>query len=299
MTHEQAMPLVSDWARGALDAARAREVEEHVRICAECQAAAEVAGGLHAEAARLTRTPSAHPSSDALAQYVSEPQAASIATLARVGAHVRECDACGEDVTLMREASRPAWWRAVRAAWEAPGAPARWLQPALAMCALLLAFPAWLGLVELPRERAAAERRFHDADQARARAEDRAEHFAFESTRAIRGGGVAALVLQGAARAAGPVPTLRLRSGQILQPLLLDVTSPAGGLRLALVRADGSIAWTAAGPRVEFWDEANRLIGLLVPPTVLMEGEYRIEAGRDDESAPFFTARFRVVDASD
>jgi putative zinc finger protein len=299
LTHEQAMPLVSDWARGALDADRSRAVEEHVRICVECQAAAEAAGGLHAEAVRLARTPSAHPSSDALAQYVSEPQAASIATLARVGAHVRGCEPCGEDVALMREASRPAWWRAVRAAWDAPGSTARWLQPALAVCALLLAFPAWRGLVELPREHATAERRVHDADAARSRAEDRADRLTSESRLAIRGGGVAALVLQGAARAAGPPPTLRLRSGQLLQPVLLDVSPPAGELRLQLVRANGTIAWSAGGPREEFWDEANRLIGLLVPTAALTAGEYRIEARRADDPAPFFTARFRVESPTD
>ncbi len=299
LTHEEAVPLVSDWARGALDADRARSVEEHVRVCGECQAAAEAAGGLQAEAARLARTPSPHPSPDALAQYVSEPEAASIATLARVGAHVRGCDPCQEDVTLMREASRPAWWRAIRATWDAPGSTARWLQPALAVCALLLAFPAWRGLVELPRERVAAERRLHDTDAARVRAEDRAERLASESNHAARGGGVAALVLQGAARAAGPVPTLRLRSGQILQPVLLDVSPPAGELRLKLVRANGTVAWTSGGPREEYWDEANRLIGLLVPTIVLTEGEYRIEARRADDPAPFFTARFRVTAPTD
>jgi hypothetical protein len=152
--------------------------------------------------------------------------------------------------------------------------------------------------VELPRERVAAERSLHDADEARARAEDRAERLARETGRTIRGGGVAALVLQGATRSAGPVPTLQLRPGQILQPVLLDVSPPAGELRLKLVRADGSTAWSAGGPREEYWDEANRLTGLLVPTDVLTAGEYRIEAHRGGDPAPFFTARFRVAAAA-
>jgi hypothetical protein len=294
MTHEQAVLLVSDWARGTLDAGRSRAVEEHVRVCGECQAAAEAAGGLHAEAARLARTPSAHPSSDALAGYVSEPETASIVTLARIGAHVHGCDPCREDVTLMREASRPAWWRAIRAVWDAPGSTARWLQPALALGALLLAFPAWRGLVELPRERAASELRLHDVDEARERAEARVRELTLEPAPAIRGGGVAALVLQGPLRDAGDLPALRLRPGQPLQPVLLDVSPPTGELHVTLVRANGSVAWTAAGPREEFWDEANRLTGLLVPTDVLTPGEYRIEVRRGADRAPFFTSRFRV-----
>ena len=210
MTHEQAMPLVSDWARGALDADRARAVESHVSQCLECQASAVAARGLHAEAARLVHTPSAHPSSDALAEYVNDPHAASITALARIGAHVRACPACREDVALMRAASRPAWWRAVLSAWEMPGGRARWLQPALAACALLLALPAWRGLVELPRERAALEQRVLQAEQARVRAEARVRDLAPASMPAIRGGGVAALVLQGVARNATALPTLKL-----------------------------------------------------------------------------------------
>lgn len=295
MTHEEAVPLVSDSARGVLDAGQSRAVEEHVRTCAECQAASEAAGGLHAEAARLANTPSAHPSSDALAHYVSEPETASIVTLALVGSHVRGCDPCRGDVALMREASRPAWWRAIRASWDAPGSGARWLQPALALCAVLLAFTAWRGLVEFPRERATSEQRVHDADEARERAEARVRELTLRPAPRVRGGGVAALVLQGTLRDAGALPTLRLRPGQPLQPVLLDVSPPPGELRVTLVRANGSVAWTAAGPREEFWDETNRLAGLLVPTDVLTPGEYRIEVRRGEDRTPFFASRFRVA----
>lgn len=294
MTHEQAVPLVSDWARGALDAGRSRAVEEHVLSCGECQAAAEAAVGLHAEAARLARTPSAHPSPDTLAAYVCDPQAASIIALAMIGAHVRACDSCGQDVALMREASRPAWLRTVHAAWEGPGSGGRWLRPTLAACALLLLFPAWRGLVELPRERAAYEQRVQDAEQARELAEGKLRGLAPHPTPPIRGGGVAALVLQGVARDAGALPTLRLRPGQPLQPVLLDVSPPPGEVRVTLLRANGSVAWTAVGPREEYWDDANRLTGLLIPTGVLLPGEYRIEVRAGRDPTPFFTSRFGV-----
>lgn len=299
LTHEQAVPLVSDWARGVLDDAQSRAVEEHVLLCGECRAVAEAAGGLHAEAERLARTPSAHPSADALAQYVTEPQIASTLTLARVGAHVRGCDPCREDVALMREASRPVVWRALRAWWEEPGSGARRLQPALALAAILLCFPAWRGLVELPRQRAASEQRIRDADRARERAETMVRELTIQPAPALRGGGVAALVLQGTLRDAGALPTLRLRSGQPLQPVLLDVSPPRGELHVTLVHANGSVAWTASGPRGEFWDEANRLMGLLVPTDVLTPREYQIEVREGENRTPFFVSRFRVAAGAD
>lgn len=297
MTHDQALPLVSDWVRGRLDAGQARDVESHVRICHECGEAADAARRLVDEAAHLGGAPLPHPSGDALARYVSEPDAEPVAALARVGAHLRQCDPCREDVALMREASRPAWWRAFRALWDAPGAGARVLQPALALAALLLVFPAWRGLVELPRERAAADRRVQAAEDARARAEDAARAHAARPTPSGRGGGISALVLQGATRDAGALPTLRLRSGQPFQPILLDVAPPPGPLIVTLAR-EGNVVWTSSGSREEFWDEANRLVGLLVPTDVLTAGQYRLELRRGGAETPVFASAFRVTGAA-
>jgi hypothetical protein len=293
MEHAQARPLVSDWARGRLDAARARDVETHVRICQACKEAADVAAGLDAEGHRLAGTETAHPSPDALARYVETPEEESIAALARIGAHVRGCDDCREDVTLMREAAAPAWWRSVRSWLAAPSAPARLLQPALAVAAVLLAYPAWVGLVEYPRARAAAERRIHDAE-ARAQAEAAARALPVPPT-APRGGGVAALVLRGAARGGDAIPALRVREGQTLQPVLVDAVLPAGPVAIALVREPDTRAWTIDGLREDFWDPANALVGLLVPTEVLTPGDYRLELREAPGRPPFVTARFRVL----
>ena len=297
MTHEQALPLVSDWVLGRLESGRRHDVEAHVRVCHECQQAADAARRLAGEATLLADAPQGHPSADALARYVSEPDAESVSALARVGAHLRGCETCREDVALMREASRPAWTRAIRAGWHAPGASERVLQSALALAVLLLVFPAWRGLVELPRERAAAEQRLRSADEARARAESAARERAARPAPAGPGGGIAALVLQGTARGTSAPPTLRLRSGQPFQPVLLDVTPPAGALAITLARGD-TVVWTASGSREEFWDDANRFVGLLVPADALVPGGYTVEVRRDGSGALVFTSGFKTVAGS-
>jgi hypothetical protein len=291
MNHEQSVPLVSDWARGRLEAARAREVEAHVRICHACSEAAEVAAGLGAEAERLAAPGSAHPSSVALARYVEMPEDESTAALARIGAHLLGCQDCREDVALMREARAPGWWRSLRSWVAVPGAPARLLQPALAVAAVLLAYPAWVGLVEYPRTRAAAEQRLREAE---ARAASRPPA---PPPPDLQGGGVAALVLRGATRSGAAVPTLRLRGGQDLQPVLVDVALPAGPLVATVLHDDGRPAWSVQGPRDEFWDATNQLAGFLVPARALPPGDYRLELRSPDDRAPFLTARFRVLDS--
>ena len=294
MTHDQVLSLVSDWVRGRLDRERAREVESHARTCRDCQQAADAARRLAGETARLDETALAHPPADVLARYVSEPDSESVATLARVGAHLRGCETCREDVALMRAAGRPGWWRALRAAWGAPGAGARALHPALALAAVLLAYPAWRGLVEWPRERAAAERRVRAAEDELARARGAARGIAARPSPGARGGGVAALVLQGAARDAGPTPTLRLRRGQPFQPILLDVTPPPGPLAVTLARGD-AVVWSSTGSREEYWDDVNRLVGLLVPADALAPGEHRLELRQADARTLVFAATFLVV----
>lgn len=293
MEHEEARRLVSDWARGRLEAARAREVETHVRGCAACAEAADAAAGLDAEGRRLGATATAHPSAEALATYVETPAELATAALARIGAHVRGCEACRGELALAREAAAPGALRRLRA-WFAPaGSPARALQPALAVAALLLAYPAWIGLVEHPRARVAAERRVQQAEaRARAAGERPAPPAgALEP----RGGGVAALVLRDATRGSGGTPELRLRPGQILQPVLVDVAIPWPQVAVALVREPGGRVWAIEGPREEFWDPANALAGLLVPAGVLTPGAYRLELGPATGQAPQVTARFRVL----
>jgi hypothetical protein len=295
MTHEQAASLVSEWARGALDASRSADFERHVAECEACRGAAAAARSLVEERERIAASSQRHPSSDALARYVVGHRDEPVVELARVGLHLSRCGTCREDADLMREAALPGWWRSIRAWFSALPSLPRVLQPALAVAAILLAYPAWMGLIEAPRERAAAEARLRAAEEARVRAEAEARELGSRDAVAPRGGGVAALVLRDAVRSAASLPTVRLRAGQDLQPLLLDVAPPAGALTVTLSR-DRVPVWSASGPREDFWDEANRLVGVLVPAQALTPGEYSIEL-RSGTGPPFFVSRFRVQTA--
>lgn len=77
--------------------------------------------------------------------------------------------------------------------------------------------------------------------------------------------------------------------------MLLDATLPAGNVAIALVREPDARVWTIEGPREDFWDAQNALVGLLVPADVLTPGNYRVELGAAPGRAPSFTARFRVL----
>jgi hypothetical protein len=206
----------------------------------------------------------------------------------------------------MRDASAPGGWRRLRA-WLGSGAllPAP-LQPALAAAALLMVVPAWMGLVQAPRDREESERLVRTVQEERARAESRASELesranelASRASTAPRGGGVAALVLRGATRASEPTPALRLRAGQGLQPLLLDATPPAGDVSVRLLRQPSEVVWSAAGPREDFWDESNQLVGVLVPADVLSPGSYRIELASADGVKPYFSSSFTVSASTD
>ncbi len=295
MTHGEASPLVSDWARGALDETRASAVERHVRECVQCQDAAAAARALDSEAGRIRSAPQRHPSSDTLARYVVVPDDEPIASLAQIAVHLHGCDDCRGDVVLMREASAPGWWRSIRASLGTIPLAPRMLQPALAAGLLLLVVPAWNGLVDAPRERATSAQLLRDAEEGRARAESEARELASRASEPERGGGVAALVLRGATRAGEEKPSVRLRAGQRLQPLLLDVVPPPGALAIRLMRESGGEAWSVAGPREEFWDDSNRLVGVLVPAEVLPPGDYRLELASSPGAAAFFSSSFQVA----
>jgi hypothetical protein len=294
--HREAMPLAADWARGRLDAERAREVEAHVRVCTMCREAVEAANSLDAESRRLVEANGGHPSSEALARYVDTPQSESVASLATTGTHLRSCARCREDVALMRAAAAPSWSRWLRS-W-ATGEPAwatRVLQPALAVLAVLLVFPAWLGLIERPRERAAAERRVQETET-RIRRENEARQPSAPAP-AARGGGVAVLVLRGPTRGGDALPSVRLRAGQAFQPVLLDMPSVPAQVRVVVIRDPGREVWMSEGSREEFFDAATGLAGVLIPVEVLTPGDYRLEVRPGAAAPPAFTSGFRVLPA--
>lgn len=272
LDHRQAAPLIVDWVRGRLDGASAREVETHAGGCTMCQEAAEAAAHLDAESRRLENSATPHVSSDALARYVETPHDEPIATLARIGSHVRTCPTCQEDVTLMRAAVAPSWSRSVGAWFGGLSWSFRPLRLAFPILAILLAYPAWLGLVEYPRYRASRT-----------------------PGMSVSGGGTATLVLRGGTRGGDDRPAVRLRKDQLLQPVFLDTSLPAGSVYIRLIDETGRDVWRAAGDRDTFWDEANRLVGALIPTEVLDVGDFRLELRTMRDGSPVFTGGFRVL----
>ena len=265
MQHEALKASVSDWVRGSLPAEQAEVVATHVDACSECQASAEAARALLRAREQAVAQASAHPSSDALAGYVVAAASEPIERLAVVGLHLKDCAPCRSDADLMRAAAQPSWWRRATAPWTLPRSGVLpTLVPAAAVL-LLLAYPAWRGLF----------------------GEDRSH------TQTLAGGGVTALVLQETLRAAGDVPTLRLRSGQPLQPFLLDSAPRGELLTVNLVREPNRMTWSLTAPASEFWDEHNRVIGVLIPAEALKDGDYRIELS-DPNSPAWFSSRFVV-----
>ncbi len=290
MDHDKAAGLVSDWVGGALEPAIAEGVALHVASCAECRLAADGARALWAEAKRAQGAPGEHPIPDQLARYIALPSDLASRELALVGGHLRSCDACRQEVILMRDALAPSALRSWRAALAGLPSIPRALQPVIAVVAIALVLPAWNGLVVAPRELADARLRLSAAEESLARVDP-----VSPPALSLPGGGAAVLVLRGATRAASSVPIVRLRAGQSMLALLLDVTPPLGPLTVRVLRADGAIAWSSSGPREEFWDEANQLVGLMVPVQALAPGRYRVELLAAAEAPAVLTAEFEVI----
>jgi hypothetical protein len=76
--------------------------------------------------------------------------------------------------------------------------------------------------------------------------------------------------------------------------VLLDAALPPGRVRVSLIREPAGEVWSAEGEREEFWDEANGVVGLLIPADALTPGDFRLELHSASDAPPLFTGRFRV-----
>jgi hypothetical protein len=288
MDHSTAETLLESWLAGSLPPERAAEVEAHVRSCAECAVHADLVRALRREIAThgaALFTP--HPASDQLALLTLEPGALSLEETARLGAHLRACPACAAERDLIRASARPAPLRALAAFFAEPGAHGRWLRPALAVALVLLLWPAWLGVVEYPRAKRAAEQARAAAERAAAVPAPAAEW---------NGGGAGVLILSGPMRGgAASLPESRLRPGQPGLSVVLDHRlETEGSLRIVLRDAGGREVWSADATARELWDEHSGLTSLMVPARVLPPGAYALAIG-PVAGPPEFQARFRIL----
>ena len=275
MDHEATSVLLSDWVTQRLSGNIAAEVAAHVENCTECRGIAESLVAVRGEVAEHGDTLwSPHPSSDDLAHFVSGGAALHTDVLARLGAHVHACPTCALEARLGRDAQTPSAWRSLRA-W-LPGASDRRAMTAVALGALavVLAYPAYVGLVEYPRER------MHTLDLER-----RARRTQFELAPAAAPveveGPAAVLVLEGASRGSREVvPSITLRSGQVALPVLIDAAPPSSDpVELVLRDASGKARWRMTARGADLWDPNQHVLSLLIPVSALTAGEFGLSIG--------------------
>jgi Putative zinc-finger len=283
LDHEQAATRITDWVSERLSPAEAERVAEHVRSCVSCTAAAEAARALRV-AARETGPRTPHLDSVTLARYTLTPADLTVTEIAGCRAHLDECPDCARERDLVRAANAPSWTRAL-AAWLA-GAPEprALLAPALAVIAVLLAVPAYQGLVTLPRERAR-----HEASVVATPA------VPVMHPSAWAGGGVETLMLEPATRGVTTTPVVRLRPGQPAEPILFACDRPPGdSVTVRLTGTHDAVVWTHVTAVSEIWSAGHHVVSLLVPADALSPGEYRLELLSAPDQGLHASARFRV-----
>lgn len=291
MDHETAASLLSDFSRDALTPGQRLEVEAHLTACPECQA---VLSTLRAVRTELTEGGpelfGPHPPAEALARLAAGDSDLDVATLDHLAAHTRMCPTCAREVALAREADRTAWARAPHA-WIRQGARrGDLLRPALAVLAALLVFPAYLGLVRYPEQRAESHRLERELD--------RMARPATPPPAARWGGAVPLLLLSGPERSGSVPPTVTLRAGQPYVAVLVayDPHSAAlDSIEVRIVRAsDGTAVWHSHATGDELWNPALEALTVLVPAEGWQPGGYRLELVWGKRKAPRFTASFQV-----
>ncbi len=310
MDHESASSRLVDYARGRLESSQAAELSEHVRSCAECGEALETARrvdfelGIHGAAMF-----GAHPDATTLARYVLASDALDREQLAAIAAHLRACPTCSHESQAARKANEPSWLRGAASIFS--GSPSRatpaWLSPALAVLAVAMIYPSYVGLVRYPHERAAREHsatetetlRQEDADLRRTAAQS-----GHAGTSATIAGGARALLLSEVKRGPGETtPTVTLRATQAYIAVLIDYNL-AGAAPRALGRTFEvrilhpealTPTWRYSGTGRDLWDARNQLVSLLIPTAYLTPGAYRLEIREIDARRPSFTAHFAVA----
>lgn len=289
MTHDEALPHLTELAAGRLSEPLAAAVRAHAEGCEDCGRVLEAARAIQAEVQEHGAALfSEHPAPDDLSRWAIAPRELATTALANVGGHVRACPTCAHEAALARAAAASAWQRALPSWLAVAGERGAWLKPALAVLALLLVWPAYQGLIELPRTRAALERSMSPVAPAPIA----------PAPAAPWSGAAKTLVLAGASRAVGDVAEIVPEPGQPLVPVLLDVDlsahAPGESLVVIVKRRDGPEVWQHRATVGAGWDAAARVASLLVPTTAMPPAEYVLEL-RVPSGTPIFSARFRVA----
>lgn len=289
--HETAASLLSDFSRDALPPGQRREMEAHLAACPECQAVLSTLREVRTELSEGgSELFGPHPTAEALARFAAGDPDLDVATRDHLEAHARRCPTCAREVSLAREADRTAWARAPEA-WIRQGARrGDVLRPALAVLAALLVFPAYLGLVRYPEERAEHHRLEREMGLM--------QRPAIPPPVAQWGGAAPLLMLSGPERGGSAVPTITLRPGQPYVAVMVSY-DPRGArgdsIEVRIVRAsDHTTVWRTRATGEDLWDPALEGLTLLAPAEGWLSGAYRLELASVGHDAPRFSAPFQL-----
>jgi hypothetical protein len=155
MTHEATVEKIGDLLHGRLAGAERSDAVAHVRSCEECRELAATYATLSAEFDD-DGAAGAHPPADLIVRYALGAHGIEERERTSVASHVRQCATCAGEIEAVGEAETELVSDGVpRTVGEPPARPAgrALLAPAFAAASVLvlLSYPAYLGLFEVPR----------------------------------------------------------------------------------------------------------------------------------------------------
>jgi hypothetical protein len=288
MKHEVAAPMIGDLLHGRLQGETRNEVLTHVTSCEECRSLSETYG-LLSEA--LCDHGGEHPSADEIVKYAFAEDQLTTEERDRIAEHVLGCDLCASELETTNQAEAELVADSSPAQDEIATSFDRRSMLAAAVAAavvlVVLAYPAYLGLFEVPR-----------IDNRLAVLE--AERLGREAS--VWSGPLDLNIFQAPLREAGDeIVAVHLAQDQpqallAVDPGLLEEYAGAGTVFVDLRDASGRSTWSWELTENQVMNTANGLVTLLVPAEVLASGDWTMSVSRGAGRAePVFDAPFRVT----
>jgi hypothetical protein len=297
MTHRDVMPLLSDLLTNQIGEPDATAAWTHVASCIECRQAVTAMHEVRAAVARGgVHLFEAHPTSQEIVLFALNDPTLSDDERNTIEAHIAECPTCSDEVLLTR--------RAESATRSGPGGPisvpgglVAWLAPALAAVIVMLAFPAFVGLVRYPGLVREHQRVGSEIEGLRAEQSETLKEQTARDPLAL-GGAVRVLFLPATTRGAESIPVVEQLPGQAWQPVIIqhrpfaDAT-PSGHASVEVTREpSGTVVWRERVAIVQAWDSALGAVTLMIPTAGLDPGVFRIALS--GEGIVGYESRFEV-----